>query len=123
MTEGTREQIDLRKTACLTWNGATKPFFVNSNGVKVNAKSYKSHLQKQLLPSISKLFSHSKWIFFQDGAPSHGSNLVQNYMEETLGKRFVKKTEWPPSSPDCNPLDYYFWNKVKSEVYKNRFNQ
>ena len=86
-------------------------------------ESYKSHLQKQLLPSISKLFSHNTWIFLQDSAPSHGSNLVQNFLNETLGNRFVKKTEWPPSSPDCNPLDYYFWNKVKTEVYRDRLNK
>ena len=24
--------------------------------------------------------------------------------------------EWPPSSPDWNSLDYYFWNKLKEEI-------
>ena len=23
----------------------------------------------------------------------------------------------------CNPLDYYFWNKVKEKVYENRLNK
>ena len=35
-------------------------------------------------------------------------------------KRFVKGEQWPPKSPDCNVLDYYFWNKLKEEVYKGR---
>ena len=26
------------------------------------------------------------------------------------------------ASPDCNPLDYYFWEKVQRKVYENRFN-
>ncbi len=25
---------------------------------------------------------------------------------------FLDKTEWPPSSPDLNPLDFYYWNAV-----------
>ena len=28
------------------------------------------------------------------------------------------KSEWPPASPDTNPFDFYFWNAVKSNVYK-----
>ena len=35
------------------------------------------------------------------------------------------KALWPinPASPDCNPLDYHFWDKVKVKVYEGRFNQ
>jgi len=117
-----RQSKKVMVSACLTWNGATQPFFVNENGMKVNAVTYKKHLEKKLIPSVAKLFPHENWIFLQDGAPSHGSNLVQGFMEERLRKRFVKKTDWPPSSPDCNPLDYYFWDAVKAEVYRGRLN-
>ena len=51
-------------------------------------------------------------MFAKDSAPSHPSNLVQDYLQE-----------WLPSSPDCSPLNYYFWNKVKGKVYGNRLNQ
>ena len=44
-------------------------------------------------------------------------------MKEKLDSKFIKHTEWPPSSPDCNPLDYHFWNKIKEKVYENRFGQ
>lgn len=37
-------------------------------------------------------------------APSHHSNLVQEFLAEKLDKRFVKHTEWFPASSDCNPL-------------------
>lgn len=30
--------------ACVTWNGATKPFFINDKEMKVNSKLYKKHL-------------------------------------------------------------------------------
>ena len=73
------------------------------------------HLQKQLLPSIRQLFTHDQWIFFQDSAPSHRSNLVQNFLQETLNKRFIKSSEWPPSSPDCNLMDYFFGDNVEKK--------
>ena len=34
--------------------------------------------------------------------------------------RFVKCVEWPPSSPDVNPLDYFFWDLVKTKVCQGR---
>ena len=56
----------------------------------------------------------------QDGAPSHTANVTQAYLEETLGRRFIKKDEWPPNSPDCNPLDFFFWDAVKNKVYEGQ---
>lgn len=53
----------------------------------------------------------------QDGASSHTSNLCQNFLEETCQRRFVKKDEWAPKSPDLNVLDYYSWNAVQECVY------
>ena len=41
-----KQSIKVMVSACLTWNGATKPFFVNGCGVKMNAKTYKQPLQK-----------------------------------------------------------------------------
>ena len=107
-------------SAGLCYHGATKPFFVNDKGLKVNAVNYHKHLKKQLIPDIEKVTKRRDWIFMQDGASSHTSNLVQNYLSDTMKKRFVRKTEWPPSSPDVNPLDYFFWDFVKTKVYAGR---
>ena len=63
------------------------------------------------------------WMFIQDSAPSRRSNLVQDFLTEKIDKRFIKHNEWPPASPDCNRLDYYFWDKIKIKVYGDRFNQ
>jgi len=93
---------------------------VNNNGIKVNKENYCKHLKKQLFPAIDKLVKRDDWIFVQDSAPSHRSNLVQDFLEQTLKRRFVKSVEWPPASPDANPLDYFFWDLVKCKVYKGR---
>ncbi|QQP55236.1 Uncharacterized protein FKW44_008361, partial [Caligus rogercresseyi] len=29
---------------------------------------------------------------------------------------------WPPSSPDCNPLDYFFWGMVENKTSKHAHN-
>ena len=92
-------------SVCITWYGATKPLFVNNKVLKVNTKDTKDTR------------------FIQDSAPSHRANLVQDFLSEKLNKRFVKYSEWPPTSPDCNPLDYYFWEKLQRKVYENRFNR
>ena len=57
-----KQSIRVMISACLTWNGATKPFFVNGCGVKVNAQTYKQHLQKELLSAVQRLYLHKNWI-------------------------------------------------------------
>ena len=32
----------------------------------------------------------------------------------------IKCVEWPPSSPDMNPLDYFFWDLAKTKAYQGR---
>ena len=70
-----------------------------------------------MFTAVKKLVKRDDWMFVQDRASSHRSNLVQDYLEKTLQHRFVKCVEWPLSSPDVNPLDYFFWDLVKSKVY------
>ena len=40
-----------------------------------------------------------------------------------MNRRFIKPNDWPPYSPDSNPLDYYFWNCVKEKVYEGRMKE
>ena len=89
----------------------------------MNAKAYEQQIQKELSPAVQRLYKRTNWIFVQDNSPSHRSNLVQDILQEALNSRFIKTHEWPQWSPDCNPLDYYFWNKVKEKVYENRLNK
>ena len=110
-------------SAALTWYGVSKPIFVNRKGLKVNAARYHDHLKKELFPAIKKIYPREDWIYMQDGATSHTSKLVQNFLEETIPRRYVKKDQWPPKSPDANPLDYYFWSRVKEKVYEGRLNK
>ena len=68
--------------------GVTKPFFVNENGIKVNEENYCKHQKKQLFSTIKNLLS-----VIVNSAPSHRPNLVLDFLEKTLKRRFVKYVE------------------------------
>ena len=40
---------------------------------------------------------------------------------EVLGRYgWVSKEQWPPHSPDLNPLEYHVWNAIEEKVYEGR---
>lgn len=53
-------------------------------------------------------------IFMQDNAPSHKTTHVMNY----LSMEQVSVLEWPPQSPDLNPIEN-IWAVLKSKLRKN----
>ncbi len=52
------------------------------------------------------------WVLLHDGAPAHRSLLVHNL----LTHHNVQVLPHPGYSLDLNPMDYWFFNKVKSKV-------
>ena len=108
-------------SAVTIWKGVSQPFFVGGNRIKVNRASYLKHLRDDLIPAVEAMYLNKDFTFVQDSAPSHRANQVQNFLKQKLKSRFVKNTDWPPKSPDCNPLDYYFWDHVQEKVYDGRY--
>jgi transposase len=118
--EGNKFMRKIMVSAIMTWKGMIGPFFVADKDIKVNSVSYLKHLKNDLIPALETLYPRNDFIFVQDSAPSHRAKIVQTFLKEKLKSRYVKNTEWPPSSPDVNPLDYFFWNELKEMVYKGR---
>lgn len=75
--------------------------------------------RRAMMPRVT--YNDIIW-FQQDGAPAHTSRQCLNYLKETrFPGRVISKNgnvNWPPRSPDLNPLDYFLWGHVKSQVYK-----
>ena len=69
----------------------------------MNAQTYKRYLRKDILLAVQRLYIHKSWIFVQDNAPSHRSNLMQDFLQEALNSRFIKTHGYPPSPLDCSP--------------------
>ena len=110
----------------MVWGGFCKrgklPLVFIEKGVKVNAVYYKEHVLKSVvLPACKHLFGDDYYCFQQDGAPSHTAKICQDWCEENLAD-FLRKDEWPPSSPDLNPMDFFAWGYITAKLndYKIR---
>lgn len=108
------------KTSVMVWGAICKrgklPLIFIDKGVKINAAYYlDTVLKKNVLPQAELLFEDDYYCFQQDGAPSHTAKVVQAWCEENLTD-FISKNEWPPSSPDLNPLDYFVWGYMMSKL-------
>ena len=75
-------------------------------GVKINAKYYQENVLKTVLkPWADKHFGCRPWTFEQDSAPLHSPRINQEWIKKEV-LRFYSTTQWPPKSPDLNPLDF-----------------
>ena len=97
-------------------SGRSRLVFIPKN-VKINGVEYRRRvLQKEVSTLGGRLFKGRKpWLFTQDGAPSHTATDTQNWFT-ARGINFLSKTEWPPSSPDLNPLDFCIWGMLQERV-------
>lgn len=90
-------------------------------GLRICAKDYLEVLKDVVKPWMDQTAGGRHYIFQQDGAPAHTANIVQKWCKENLPE-FWEKEIWPPSSPDCNPLDYYVWSFCEAVVNKQPHN-
>ncbi len=61
------------------------------------------------------------YIWQQDGAPAHMSKKTQDWCRENLPFSWEKEV-WPPSSPDCNLLDYFVWGVAERGTNRSPHN-
>ncbi|CAM1326495.1 Uncharacterised protein r2_g3551 [Pycnogonum litorale] len=96
-----------------SYDGKSSIIFVN-RGIKINAKYY---CEEILNPTLTEIKSKSPdCIFMQDGAPSHTAKHTVVYLNNNCSS-FISPQEWPPCSPDLNPVDYFVWSALERLVY------
>ena len=89
-------------------------------GGRLNGPEYLEIVNNTYLPDCHKYYGvPPTCVFMQDGASCHTSNAVQEFCAKKFPK-FWGKLEWPPCSPDLNPLDFFAWGYLQSEVDKKK---
>ncbi|GFV02408.1 putative transposable element [Trichonephila clavipes] len=74
------------------------------------------------IPELNNHDVRELW-FQQDGATCHTARATIDLLKDTLGDRLISRfgpVNWPPSSCDLTPLDYFLWGYVKSLVYADK---
>lgn len=96
--------------AAFGYNGKSKLVFLD--GI-LNSQKYTDILKDNLIPDGERIASKS-YIFQQDNAPIHVSTFSKQWFKE----KNVKLLEWPPCSPDLNPIEN-LWGIIVRDIYRN----
>jgi hypothetical protein len=102
-------------------DGDVMPPYFFEKGLKINQAEYIKVLRTVVKPWMDQVAGDRPYIFQQDGAPAHTGNQTQTWCRENL-RGFWPKEIWPPSSPDCNPLDYYVWGVCERDINRTPHN-
>lgn len=111
--------------AVMVWAGVTAegrtPLVFIEQGVKVNQEVYREKvLNDALLPWARKQFGSRPWTFQQDSAPSHKARATQQFLRDSV-PRLISSQEWPPFSPDLNPMDFSIWSILEAKVCTKKY--
>jgi hypothetical protein len=109
-----------KSSSIMVWGALSKkgkfPLIFVDKGVKINAKFY----EREILDGNLKIWApliqgDDNWTFQQDSAPAHMARTTQAWCAAECPD-FISTQEWPPSSPDLNPLDYSIWGTLEAKV-------
>uniref|UniRef100_A0A915DAQ7 Transposase n=1 Tax=Ditylenchus dipsaci TaxID=166011 RepID=A0A915DAQ7_9BILA len=101
--------------AAICFNGKMPLVFADPD-FSYNQAYYRQRILRHAVkPWAEEFFGEEQWTFQQDGAPMHTATLTQDWLRRNF-PNFIDKNEWPPRSPDLNPLDFSIWSILEDRV-------
>lgn len=123
----TRMSCQYGRTSCMFWGSFMGPFhgeLVPISG-RMDSRRYISTLTQHLVPmyegkgqweGLREFVKDNPVIFQQDNAPCHTSWMASEFFRS----RNIKTMDWPPMSPDLNPIEHA-WAMLKHKLSSTTF--
>ena len=87
--------------------------------IRLTSASYLDILQNWFWPRAHELVARKHLTWQQDGATSHTTEEVRDWLESKFGERTISRKmdrPWPARSPDLSPLDYFLWGAADQYI-------
>ena len=106
----------------MVWAGVSAvgrtPLVFVPPGVKINALTYQDLILKPFLEDLERIMFNNKPFLSTRSCPRPHCKKYSRVLRTEVPS-YISKLEWPPSSPDLNPLDFSLWSILESRDCSN----
>lgn len=95
---------------CFTWSGLGSATLCSN---KMKSQDYLNVLNDLVIPSMQFFFPQNTGSFQDDNAKIHRANCVKDWFTE-FSDMFLHM-DWPPQSPDLNPIEW-LWDVLEKSL-------